>query len=146
MCASRSTAPIFPFGSRAENTSESPEFTLVSKPLPRRPLHPDSETPQEILTLLRSIDGRLDEVATHCTNSTKNVKLLFDDENFTRSRKYFWAIGCLNEIELTIADNIEQWDFITQLESSLCLTMKTLQLVGCCLIGQRSRPSTRFKP
>jgi hypothetical protein len=23
--------------------------------------------------------------------------LLFDDENFTRSRKYFWAIGCLNE-------------------------------------------------
>jgi len=36
--------------------------------------------------------------------------LLFDDENFTRSRKYFWAIGCLNEFDISIGDNIKQWD------------------------------------
>jgi hypothetical protein len=36
--------------------------------------------------------------------------LLFDDDNFTRSRKYFWAIGCLNEFIISIADNIKQWD------------------------------------
>jgi hypothetical protein len=36
--------------------------------------------------------------------------LLFDDEKFSRSRKYFWAIGCLNEFIISIADNIKQWD------------------------------------
>jgi hypothetical protein len=38
------------------------------------------------------------------------VNLLFDDQNSKRSRKYFWAIGCLNEFELTISDNIKQLD------------------------------------
>lgn len=38
------------------------------------------------------------------------VKLLFDDENFTRSRKYFWAIGCLSEFITSISDNKTQWD------------------------------------
>lgn len=38
------------------------------------------------------------------------VKLLFDDENFTRSRKYFWAIGCLSEFITSITDNKAQWD------------------------------------
>jgi hypothetical protein len=36
--------------------------------------------------------------------------LLLDDNNFTRSRKYFWTIGCLNEFIVSIADNIKQWD------------------------------------
>ncbi|THV45583.1 hypothetical protein BGAL_0472g00030 [Botrytis galanthina] len=36
--------------------------------------------------------------------------LLFDDEKFTRSRKYFWAIGCLTEIDNVLSDNIKQWD------------------------------------
>lgn len=36
--------------------------------------------------------------------------LLLDDNNFTRSRKYFWAIGCLNEFIVSIADNVKQWD------------------------------------
>jgi hypothetical protein len=38
------------------------------------------------------------------------VKLLFDDDNFTRSRKYSWAIGCLDEFDINISDNIKQWD------------------------------------
>lgn len=36
--------------------------------------------------------------------------LLFDDETFSRSRLYFWIIGCLNEFDVSIADNIKQWE------------------------------------
>lgn len=36
--------------------------------------------------------------------------LLFDDGAFSRSRRYFWAIDCLSEFELSIADNITQWE------------------------------------
>ena len=36
------------------------------------------------------------------------TKLLFDDEDFSRSKLYFWAIGCLNEFEASIEDNILQ--------------------------------------
>jgi hypothetical protein len=35
-------------------------------------------------------------------------KLLFDDETFSRSKLYFWAIGCLNEFTVSIEDNIRQ--------------------------------------
>lgn len=38
------------------------------------------------------------------------VQLLFDDETFSRSRLYFWVIGCLNEFEVSITDNIKQWE------------------------------------
>ncbi|KAF2184726.1 hypothetical protein K469DRAFT_578976 [Zopfia rhizophila CBS 207.26] len=37
------------------------------------------------------------------------VKLIFDDESFTRSRLYFWVIGCLNEFLVSIEDNTKQW-------------------------------------
>ncbi|KAM0185492.1 hypothetical protein ACHAPC_005087 [Botrytis cinerea] len=40
--------------------------------------------------------------------------LLFDDEKFTRSRKYFWAIGCLTEVDNVLSDNIKQWDIYYQ--------------------------------
>ena len=36
--------------------------------------------------------------------------LLFDDGSFSRSRKYFWAIDCLSEFDLSITDNIAQWE------------------------------------
>jgi hypothetical protein len=36
--------------------------------------------------------------------------LLFDDGAFSRSRRYFWAIDCLSEFEVTISDNIVQWE------------------------------------
>ncbi|MCJ1355028.1 MAG: hypothetical protein MMC33_005019 [Icmadophila ericetorum] len=35
--------------------------------------------------------------------------LLFDDGAFSRSRRYFWAIDCLSEFELSITDNLSQW-------------------------------------
>ncbi|KAF7949160.1 hypothetical protein EAE96_008328 [Botrytis aclada] len=37
------------------------------------------------------------------------VELLFDDENFSQSRLYFWVIGCVNEFQISIEDNIKQW-------------------------------------
>jgi hypothetical protein len=37
------------------------------------------------------------------------AKLLVDDKNFTRSKRYFWIIACLNEFDLSIEDNIKQW-------------------------------------
>lgn len=40
--------------------------------------------------------------------------LLFDDETFSRSRLYFWIIGCLNEFDISIEDNIKQWKLFRQ--------------------------------
>lgn len=36
--------------------------------------------------------------------------LLFDDGAFSRSRRYFWAIDCLSEFDISITDNIHQWE------------------------------------
>jgi hypothetical protein len=44
------------------------------------------------------------------TELKEYAEMLFDDEKFTKSRKYFWAIRCLNEFDLSISDNIKQWD------------------------------------
>lgn len=40
---------------------------------------------------------------------TAHDNLLFDDGAFSRSRRYFWAIDCLSEFELSITDNLSQW-------------------------------------
>ncbi|PON30529.1 hypothetical protein TGAM01_v200969 [Trichoderma gamsii] len=40
--------------------------------------------------------------------------LLFDDETFSRSRLYFWVIGCLNEFDISIEDDIKQWKLFRQ--------------------------------
>ncbi|KAL9120721.1 MAG: hypothetical protein Q9187_002719 [Circinaria calcarea] len=41
---------------------------------------------------------------------TQHDNLLFDDGSFSRSRRYFWAIDCLAEFDLSITDNITQWE------------------------------------
>ncbi len=41
-------------------------------------------------------------------------KLLFDDATFSRSRLYFWILGCLHEFDLVIEDNIKQWRLYRQ--------------------------------
>jgi hypothetical protein len=53
------------------------------------------------------LDDLLDE-GDALFNPTDHDKLLWDDEVFTRSRKYFWAIHCLTEFHLSISDNILQ--------------------------------------
>ena len=41
---------------------------------------------------------------------TEHDNLLFDDGAFSRSRKYFWAIDCLSEFDISITDNLTQWE------------------------------------
>ncbi|PMD42010.1 hypothetical protein L207DRAFT_580690 [Hyaloscypha variabilis F] len=38
------------------------------------------------------------------------VKLLFEDESYTRSRTYFWILGCLRDFENTIRDTEKHWE------------------------------------
>ena len=45
---------------------------------------------------------------------TEHDNLLFDDGAFSRSRRYFWAIDCLSEFELSISDNLHQWELYKQ--------------------------------
>ena len=41
---------------------------------------------------------------------TQHDNLLFDSEDFSKSREYFWAINCLTEFEASISANIEHWE------------------------------------
>ena len=41
---------------------------------------------------------------------SEHDNLLFDDGAFSRSRRYFWAIDCLSEFDVSISDNINQWE------------------------------------
>jgi hypothetical protein len=44
--------------------------------------------------------------------------LLFDDDTFSRSRKYFWAINYLAELDISIAENMFQLEKWTSLEGT----------------------------
>ena len=54
--------------------------------------------------------------------------LLFDDEAFSRSRRYLWAIDCLSEFESAISDNINQWDLYKSALPPLQNELDNLQL------------------
>ena len=45
---------------------------------------------------------------------SEHDNLLFDDGAFSRSRRYFWAIDCLSEFDVSISDNINQWELYKQ--------------------------------
>jgi hypothetical protein len=65
----------------------------------------------EVVTRWTSLNEYLDTLIAHDFMELKSYwKFLFDDESFTLSRKYFWAIGCLGEFIGYISDNIRQWD------------------------------------
>ena len=55
--------------------------------------------------------------------------LLFDDGSFSRSRKYFWAIDCLSEFELSISDNIVQWQLYKSARVEPLLMHHTLSVL-----------------
>jgi hypothetical protein len=54
-------------------------------------------------------DSFLDDGKTFLT-AKEHDNLLVDDENFSRSRKYFWSLSCLSEFMLYINDAIHQWE------------------------------------
>lgn len=43
------------------------------------------------------------------TDPTAYSELLFDDASFSKSRLYFWILGCLDEFDTLVEDNIKQW-------------------------------------
>ena len=49
-------------------------------------------------------------LSADCLTPKEFVKSLFNDENFSLSRKYFWAIGFLGELDISIRDNIKLRD------------------------------------
>ncbi|KAF7928991.1 hypothetical protein BELL_0247g00090 [Botrytis elliptica] len=71
--------------------------------------------------------------------------LLFDDEKFTRSRKYFWAIGCLTEIDNVLSDNIKQWELYYKEHLQPLLDDEDTKhlLDAACLYPPRERQSFR---
>ncbi|KAJ6021918.1 hypothetical protein N7540_007422 [Penicillium herquei] len=38
------------------------------------------------------------------------VKLIFDDDQLSTSKKYFWILACIQEFRTHIVDNIQQWN------------------------------------
>ena len=59
-------------------------------------------------------------------NPEEHDRLLFDDGAFSRSRRYFWAIDCLSEFELSISDNINQWELYKTAQVLPLLAAKAL--------------------
>jgi hypothetical protein len=59
----------------------------------------------EVVTCWASLDDYVGKLTIKDSMEPKAyAKLLFDDENFTRSRKYFWVIGCLGELDVSIME------------------------------------------
>jgi hypothetical protein len=76
-------------------------------------------------------------------DSKEYVKLLFDDENFTSSQKYFWSIGCLTEFIANISDNILQWDLYY--EARILLLEKDPRLAERFRAANVRKPSDQDK-
>lgn len=57
------------------------------------------------------LDRQLDDLlAEDFMNPEKYVELLIEDDNFTRSKLYFWIAKAINEFIISISENIKQWD------------------------------------
>ncbi|KAL2024984.1 hypothetical protein VTK56DRAFT_3683 [Thermocarpiscus australiensis] len=56
------------------------------------------------------------------------VELLYDDQYLTRSRLYFWIIGCVNEFLISIEDNINQWKLFKEARVAPVLAMESTEL------------------
>ena len=66
--------------------------------------------------------------------------LLFDDDSFSRSRRYFWAINYLAELDISISRNIIQLDRFIREDSpnkSLREQLNQLQHLRERILGQR---------
>jgi hypothetical protein len=59
--------------------------------------------------LFETIRKECDAESITIMNPDKYVHLLYDDASFRRSRFYFWAIGCLNLFEQSIADTLSRF-------------------------------------
>lgn len=75
---------------------------------------------EEMASLIGGVSTRWNEISNYLNeliseDSTflegdKYVELLFEDETYSRSRKYFWVLGCLNEFENSLKSAAKQWE------------------------------------
>ena len=67
---------------------------------------------------------------------TEHDNLLFDDGEFSRSRRFAWAISCLSEFDFHITDNLTQWELWRQAHVEGLL--KENQLTGSDILQYRN--------
>ncbi|KAE9370907.1 hypothetical protein N431DRAFT_468918 [Stipitochalara longipes BDJ] len=60
-------------------------------------------------TLVRYIDEEVLGAANEIFDVEAHDDLIFDDDLYTRSRRYFWAINCVNESLNLLRRNIQVW-------------------------------------
>lgn len=74
-------------------------------------LNDPASSKKKWLTILqvRHFDSLLDE-GNIFMDPAAHDNLLVDDEAFSRSRKYFWALSCLVIFRASLEDNINQWE------------------------------------
>jgi hypothetical protein len=75
---------------------------------------------EEMDGLMGKVSGRWNEISHYLNeplseDSTflegdKYVELIFEDETYSRSRKYFWVLACLNEFENSLKSAAKQWE------------------------------------
>lgn len=64
--------------------------------------------------------------------------LLFDDDSFSRSRKYFWAINYLAELDISISENIVQLGRFVKTNKALQQQLTQLRYLRSRLRDQRN--------
>lgn len=62
--------------------------------------------------LVKVLDDLLDDEQVSFMNPDEYVHLLYDDPSFSRSRFYFWAIGCLLAFESSLKGNVDTLDSV----------------------------------
>ena len=103
----------FPMGSSSPGRAQAFGYTLGRLTQPGAELHLIGQGLEKIADrwadFLSYFDYILDS-GDFLMKPAEHDNLLFDDGAFSRSRRYFWAIDCLSEFELSITDNINQWE------------------------------------
>ena len=103
----------FPMGPSSPSRAQASGYTLGRLTQPGAELHLIGQGLEKIADrwadFLSYFDYILDS-GDFLMKPAEHDNLLFDDGAFSRSRRYFWAIDCLSEFELSITDNINQWE------------------------------------
>ena len=107
------TNSSFPMSASSPSRTQAPGFTLGKLNEPSAELHLIGQGLERITQRWAGFLSYFDYILDGSDSLMKPAEhdnLLFDDGAFSRSRKYFWAIDCLSEFELSITDNIVQWE------------------------------------
>ena len=103
----------FPMGASSPGRAQALGYTLGRLTQPGAELHLIGQGLERIADrwaeFLSYFDYILDS-NDFLMKPAEHDNLLFDDGAFSRSRRYFWAIDCLSEFDISITDNITQWE------------------------------------